>query len=147
MKDLVMRSFATKALGVAGKAQSINEAIALFEKEMTVYEALQEVKKMPNIQSATLVLQARVGGCNRFKNSGFTPEEGDIVRGAFQNFEDDYVSGFGKIDINNLAEALGRKETSVLAAMRWILGANQDRLIRKVPDSAATAQVLQAIAC
>lgn len=139
-----------KALKNAGNASSIDEAIDIFEKEIGVHEALERVKKMTDIKTASIVLQAKVGGRNRLRNgshnSDFSPEEGDIVRGACESFANDYVPGFGEVNVQRLAEALGRKERSVLMAQNWNVGLNQDRLTRKVPGLSETVRILQAIA-
>lgn len=151
-QNRVFRQHNRRALQIVGQsARTEEEMLLIYAQEMGTYNALQHVqdKNVSDIEVGALVVKIKIGATRlktgKFDYSGFTPEEGDIVRGAFENFPEMYVPGFGVVTIENLAEALGRKESSVIAAMRWIIGQNLDRLTREIPGQQRTVDVLQAI--
>jgi len=120
LAEKVLSMCAIKALLVARGAGTIDEAIALLKKEMGAYDALQCVKRAPDIDTGVRVLSLKTASVkSRAGKSGFTPEQGDLVRGAIEHFDGSYILGLGVVNNENLANALGHEESSVVVAKGW----------------------------
>lgn len=133
----------TRALQAAREARTIEEAVALLKREMGSHDALQCVKRAPDIDTGIRVLILKTANVkSRAGKSGFTPEQGDLVRGAIEHFDGSYVLGLGVVNNENLANALGHEESSVVVAKGW---RNRDELTREPLDWREVEILLRAI--
>jgi len=143
LAEKVLSMYNIRALEVARKARTIQEAVALLKGEMRSYDALQSVKRAPDIDTGIRVLNLKTASVkSRTGKSGFTPEQGDLVRGAVEHFEGTYVPGLGVVNNKNLATALGHEESSVVVAKGW---RRREELTRGLLDWREVEKLLAAI--
>ncbi|MCG2696811.1 hypothetical protein L6270_02145 [Candidatus Parcubacteria bacterium] len=143
MHERVMGACMIKALNVAKKAATLEEMIAIYKEEMRAFNAIESAKKTPDINTAIKIVRLKTGSVrSRSGKTGFMPEQGDLVRGAVEHFDGAYVPGLGIVNNENLANALGHDESSVVVAKGW---RQREALTRDILDQQEVDNLLQAM--